>query len=172
MLDGIFVKQIKSIEELDDTLSHRVPQLLAGNPDVRLLIVDRYSQNFTQWPRRSRCRLYSIAFPFRFPLMEDDSAETYQRLGYVGHKLHALADEHQLIVIVTNQMTTTGGDEKVMIPALGDAWGHLPNVRIELKHNPDARTLKLTKSPVFVTKKNKCVDAANYCVTSGGIRDA
>ena len=41
-------------------------------------------------------------------MIEEDRSKTFHKLQKVGQHLHVLAAEHDLIVVITNQMTSRG----------------------------------------------------------------
>lgn len=92
-----------------------------------------------------------------------------------GQRLHCLASEYNVVMVVTNHVTTR---DSQLTPALGDTWGHTPNVRICVSLVPtEMRTRKITmvKTSGVIRHRGEdgsSVDSADFCVTSGGIRDA
>jgi len=99
-----------------------LPRLLDKLPRVRLVVVD------------------SVTFPFRHgadDVSGDDAAQASERsralLG-LGQQLTRVANERSIAVVVTNQVTTrVGTDNRArLVPALGDAWGHVAAHRVLL----------------------------------------
>jgi len=140
-------------------------EIFYGNLEIRLVIID------------------SLAFPFRYRMVDDStSSESYHGLYRIGQKLHTLAAEFDLVVVVTNHVTTQFSHDKAtsaLVPSLGDSWSHVPNVRIKLAQNFPAgqittRNLQVVKTCNVMchSKEDNAVDSANFCITSGGIRDA
>uniref|UniRef100_A0AC11BWN9 RAD51 paralog C n=1 Tax=Ovis aries TaxID=9940 RepID=A0AC11BWN9_SHEEP len=79
--------------------------------NVRLVIVD------------------GIAFPFRHDL--DDLSLRTRLLNGLAQQMISLANNHRLAVILTNQMTTKfDRNQALLVPALGESWGHAATIRI------------------------------------------
>ncbi|XP_020513814.1 DNA repair protein RAD51 homolog 3 [Labrus bergylta] len=124
-----------------------LPDFLAEHPRVRLLVID------------------SVAFPFR-----QHFGELWQKtrlLNGLAQNLIAMATSHSLAVVLTNQMTTRlQGSRSQLVPALGENWGHGPNIRI-LFHWAGTRRL------AAIFKSSGHMDCAvQYQITSEGFRDA
>ena len=118
LLDGILYRRIETIEELNKCLDELARQILPNEPNVRLLVVD------------------SIAYLFRYPISENEP-NTKSMLHSIAQKLNYLAYTWNLVVIVTNQMTTKlaqQGDGEEIIPALGEAWSHACSTNLRLNH--------------------------------------
>ncbi|CAM9193877.1 unnamed protein product [Lampetra fluviatilis] len=96
-------------------LAHLLPDFLQRHPGVRLVVVD------------------SVAFPFRHGF--DDLSLRTRLLSGLAQQLIALACTHHLAVVLTNQMTTrvSGQGESVLVPALGESWGHAATHRLVLR---------------------------------------
>ncbi|KAI9143174.1 RAD51-like protein c-like protein [Paraphysoderma sedebokerense] len=126
--------------------------VLKDLPDVRIIVVD------------------SIAAPFR---NFSDMALRTRLLNTVSQLLMKVAEQFELAVLLTNQMTTkvnrgggTGGDnESHVVPALGESWGHASTNRVILYYKDDVRHAYLFKSP------NLQACTVRYQITSDGIRD-
>ncbi|XP_063809969.1 DNA repair protein RAD51 homolog 3 isoform X2 [Pseudophryne corroboree] len=105
-----------------------LPDLLAQHPKIKLVIID------------------SIAFPFRHDF-EDLSLRT-RLLNTLAQQLISIAYCHKLAVILTNQMTTRiGPSEAILVPALGESWGHAASTRVILHWESMKRFATLYKSP-------------------------
>lgn len=158
LMDGILFKRVHSIEELIKCLDELVMNVLSRRPDVKLLIID------------------SIAFHFRFPMLDGQPPNINATLHGISQKLHAIAHNWKMAVILTNQMTTkvvdptNGGDmacDGDLIPALGESWSHACPTSIHLKYSEQSRRkLVIVKSPSI-----QCGEA-NFVITGDGIRDA
>jgi len=157
MMAGVFYKRVRSSSELEEILSNDVEEFLRQHLDVRLVIVD------------------SLAFPFRYDLVDEvTTSQASHALQRVGQRLHFLAADYNLVVVVINHVTSRDGQ---LVPALGDTWAHTPNVRISLSLIPTAlKTRKITmiktSGVLRYNDDGSSVDSAEFCVTSGGIRDA
>ncbi|KAM4795900.1 DNA repair protein RAD51 homolog 3 [Rhinophrynus dorsalis] len=126
---------------------HLLPDVLAQHPKVKLIIID------------------SIAFPFRHDF-EDLSLRT-RLLNGLAQKMISIAINHKLAVILTNQMTTRiGPNQSMLVPALGESWGHAATVRLILHWGSTQRFALLAKSPIQMTA------TVPYEITHQGFRDA
>ncbi len=126
---------------------------LAVKENIKLVIVD------------------SIASHFRSDYIGSDKlTERQQRIMQHASSLTNLAYVHELAVVVTNQMvqkinTVSGGSQSK--PALGEAWSHRPQTRLELRKSPGlARIARLTDSP------RRAEGEEIFYITERGIRDS
>ncbi|XP_073091473.1 DNA repair protein RAD51 homolog 3 isoform X3 [Manis javanica] len=88
-----------------------LPDFLSEHSKVRLVVVD------------------SIAFPFRHDL--DDLSLRTRLLNGFAQQMISLANNHRLAVVLTNQMTTKIDRNKaLLVPALGESWGHATTIRL------------------------------------------
>ncbi|XP_078740899.1 DNA repair protein RAD51 homolog 3-like, partial [Lampetra fluviatilis] len=128
-------------------LAHLLPDFLQRHPGVRLVVVD------------------SVAFPFRHGF--DDLSLRTRLLSGLAQQLIALACTHHLAVVLTNQMTTrvSGQGESVLVPALGESWGHAATHRLVLRWEGRTRVATVFKSP------SHREDSACFAVTPDGVRD-
>ncbi|XP_029467321.1 DNA repair protein RAD51 homolog 3 isoform X1 [Rhinatrema bivittatum] len=107
---------------------HLLPDFLLQHPEVRLVVID------------------SIAFPFRHGF--DDLSLRTRLLNGLAQQLISLANGHKLAVIMTNQMTTRiGQSQSMLVPALGESWGHAATIRLILHWQCQQRFATLYKSP-------------------------
>uniref|UniRef100_F6XLK2 DNA repair protein RAD51 homolog 3 n=2 Tax=Ornithorhynchus anatinus TaxID=9258 RepID=F6XLK2_ORNAN len=119
---------------------------LSEHSKVRLVVVD------------------GIAFPFRHDF--DDLSLRTRLLNGLAQQLISLANDHKLAVILTNQMTTKiDQNQSILVPALGDSWGHAATIRIILHWDRKQRLATLCKSP---SQKESTV---SYQITCQGFRD-
>ena len=125
---------------------------IAAEKNIKLVIVD------------------SIASHFRSDYIgKAKIAERQQRIMLHASSLTNMAYVHDIAVVVTNQMVAkidnlTGGAQSQ--PALGEAWSHRPQTRIELRKSPgQARVARLTDSP------RRPEGEEVFYITSKGIRD-
>ncbi|XP_028825186.1 DNA repair protein RAD51 homolog 3-like [Denticeps clupeoides] len=107
--------------------SYLLPSFLSEHPEVRLIVID------------------SIAYPFRRDF-EDFSHRT-RLLNALAQHLNQLATQHNVAIVLTNQMTTKvwNGQSK-MVPALGESWGHAAAQRLILYWEGARRLAVLSKS--------------------------
>ncbi len=110
----------------------------------------------------------SIASHFRSEYIgKEKLAERQQRIMLHASSLTNLAYVYDITVVVTNQMVArvdnvTGGTR----PALGEAWSHRPQTRLELRKSPAmARIARLTDSP------RRPEGEEVFYITGKGIRD-
>uniref|UniRef100_A0A2K5J018 DNA repair protein RAD51 homolog 3 n=2 Tax=Colobus angolensis palliatus TaxID=336983 RepID=A0A2K5J018_COLAP len=105
-----------------------LPDFLSEHSKVRLVIVD------------------GIAFPFRHDL--DDLSLRTRLLNGLAQQMISLANNHRLAVILTNQMTTKiDKNQALLVPALGESWGHAATIRLIFHWNRKQRLATLYKSP-------------------------
>nr|XP_054112059.1 DNA repair protein RAD51 homolog 3-like isoform X4 [Callithrix jacchus] len=78
----------------------------------------------------------------------------------------SLANNHRLAVILTNQMTTKiDKNQALLIPALGESWGHAATIRLIFHWDRKQRLATLYKSP---SQKESTV---LFQITPQGFRD-
>ncbi|XP_047443374.1 DNA repair protein RAD51 homolog 3 isoform X2 [Mugil cephalus] len=146
VLSNIFLVRCRDYEELLSELL-LLPDFLSQHPRVRLLVID------------------SVAFPFR--LLFDELSLRTRLLNRLALQLNAMATSHHVAVVITNQMTTRlrGGGQSQLVPALGDGWGHAPNIRLLLRWEGSRRLAAILKSPSHTEA------TVQYQITSDGFRD-
>ena len=113
-----------------------LPALLKKHPSTKLIVLD------------------SVAFHFRHDF--ENMAKRARLLNAHAQKLNMIASEHELAVVVTNQMTTRlqsvgGKTESYLVPALGESWSHAITTRI---------VLSVLDESVDLTKKRKAADGS------------
>ncbi|XP_008569491.1 PREDICTED: DNA repair protein RAD51 homolog 3 isoform X1 [Galeopterus variegatus] len=124
-----------------------LPDFLSEHSKVRLVIVD------------------GIAFPFRHDL--DDLSLRTRLLNGLAQQMISLANNHRLAVILTNQMTTKiDRNQALLVPALGESWGHAATIRLIFHWEGKQRLATLCKSP---SQKESTVP---FQITPQGFRDA
>lgn len=124
-----------------------LPDFLSEHLKVRLVIVD------------------GIAFPFRHDL--DDLPLRTRLLNGLAQQMISLANNHRLAVILTNQMTTKiDKNQALLVPALGESWGHAATIRLIFHWDQKQRLATLYKSP---SQKESTV---LFQITPQGFRDA
>nr|XP_045014554.1 DNA repair protein RAD51 homolog 3 isoform X2 [Jaculus jaculus] len=124
-----------------------LPDFLSDHSKVRLVIVD------------------GIAFPFRHDL--DDLSLRTRLLNGLAQQMISLANNHRLAVILTNQMTTKiDKNQALLVPALGESWGHAATIRLIFHWEQKQRLATLYKSP---SQKESTV---LFQITPQGFRDA
>ncbi|XP_036694056.1 DNA repair protein RAD51 homolog 3 [Balaenoptera musculus] len=124
-----------------------LPDFLSEHSKVRLVIVD------------------GIAFPFRHDL--DDLSLRTRLLNGLAQQMISLANNHRLAVILTNQMTTKiDKNQALLVPALGESWGHAATIRLIFHWDQKQRLATLYKSP---SQKDATV---LFQITPQGFRDA
>ncbi|XP_075706526.1 DNA repair protein RAD51 homolog 3 isoform X5 [Rhinoderma darwinii] len=106
----------------------------------------------------------SIAFPFRHSF--DDLSLRTRLLNTLAQQLINIANQHKLAVVLTNQMTTRiGSSESLLVPALGESWGHAATNRIILHWERLQRFAALYKTP------NQKDITVPFQITHKGFRD-
>ena len=127
---------------------HSLPALLSrlSARPVRLIVID------------------SVAFHFRYDFA--DMALRTRLLNSMAQSLAAIAQAHQIAVVIINQMTTKvggasslGGEDKAFVPALGESWGHACASRLVLYWEGAVRNAFLYKSAT------RSESVAQYAVT-------
>ena len=92
MMDGILYRRIDSIEHLIDTVveSDDIHNLIKRFSDIRLIVLD------------------SIAFHFRYSLLStiEQTSSNIGKLHRIAQALNYIAYKFNIVVIITNQMTT------------------------------------------------------------------
>ena len=92
MMEGIFYRRIDSLEHLMNTIveSDDLHNLLKRFSDIRLVILD------------------SIAFHFRYSLLGSygNTSSNIGKLHRLAQALNSIAYTFNVVVIITNQMTT------------------------------------------------------------------
>ncbi|XP_053425091.1 DNA repair protein RAD51 homolog 3 isoform X1 [Nycticebus coucang] len=124
-----------------------LPDFLSEHSKVRLVIVD------------------GIAFPFRHDI--DDLSLRTRLLNGLAQQMISLANNYKLAVILTNQMTTKiDKNQALLVPALGESWGHAATIRLIFHWDQKQRLATLYKSP---SQKESTV---LFQITPQGFRDA
>ncbi|XP_067113616.1 DNA repair protein RAD51 homolog 3 [Osmerus mordax] len=145
VLSNLFVFRCHDyVELLAET--YLLPDFLARHPEIRLVVID------------------SIALPFRQDF--DDLSQRTRLLGGLALQAFRMAINHNVAVVLTNQMTTKiwSGQAK-LIPALGESWGHAASQRLILRWEGTRRLASLCKSP------SQMEATVPYQITAEGFRD-
>ncbi|XP_005986848.1 DNA repair protein RAD51 homolog 3 [Latimeria chalumnae] len=126
--------------------AHLLPDFLSAHPKVRVVVID------------------SIAFPFRHDF--DDLSLRTRLLNGLAQQLISTANDYKVAVVLTNQMTTRiGQNQSMLVPALGESWGHAATIRLILHWEGKNRMASLYKSP---SQKEATIP---YQITFQGFRD-
>eukprot|EP00850_Spirogloea_muscicola_P016020 SM000127S26636 [mRNA] locus=s127:144054:146389:- [translate_table: standard] len=134
-----YVEQLGLINALHDFLTEHVK--------VKLVVID------------------SVTFHFRQDF--DDMAQRSRLLSGMAQKLMAISDQHDLAVVLINQVTTkVNGEKSKLVPALGESWSHACTNRIILYWADGKRFAHIYKSPSLRAA------TAQFAVSADGIRDA
>jgi len=154
VLRGLHVCRAYDATELYATLKN-LKSFLQARPKVRVVVVD------------------SIAFSFRHELLEN-MAQRARVLADIAAILRGYGADHNLVVVVTNHMTTRfdrGREEGGWLaPALGETWAHQPSTQLRLEKLPGQEGLSratLTKSVEQASGRN-CL----FRIEEAGLRDA
>ncbi|KAH9492193.1 DNA repair protein rad51c [Bulinus truncatus] len=129
---------------------HLLPSFLSQHQKVKLVIVD------------------SIACPFRQEF-SDMSLRT-KLLSMLAQSFSKMASQKSIAVVLINQMSTKipslpGSYSAHLIPALGESWAHVSNIKLLLNWEINQRKAMLYKSP------NNPELECFFQITAGGIRD-
>lgn len=137
ILSNVHVYRITSQLDLL-ALLNLLEEYIMDDPTIKLVIID------------------SIAFPFR---NSTDMAHRSRTLHTMAQILRKIASLYGVCVLITNQMTTkiiqkvTGESSSIMIPALGESWGHACMHRIVLLWKNETRIAWLSKSSTRANKQ-------------------
>ncbi|XP_034534286.1 DNA repair protein RAD51 homolog 3 [Notolabrus celidotus] len=146
ILSNIFLVRCQDYVELLAEL-HLLPDFLCEHPRVRLLVID------------------SVAFPFRQHFGE--LSQRTRLLNGLTQQLITMATSQNMAVVLTNHMTTRlQGGRSQLVPALGESWGHAPNIRLLLHWTGPRRLAAIFKSSDHMDS------IVQYHITSEGFRDA
>ncbi|CAI7867817.1 unnamed protein product [Closterium sp. NIES-54] len=105
----------------------------------------------------------SVTFHFRHGFT--DMGLRSRLLASIARELLAIADEHNVAVVLVNQVTTkVDGEVSRLVPALGESWAHACTNRVILFWSGGQRFAHLFKSPYLRA------DTAPFTVTSEGVR--
>jgi len=124
-----------------------LPSILYQYSSIKLIIID------------------SVTFHFRHDFT-DMSLRT-RLLNTMAQNLTSIAEQFNLAVVLMNQMTTKVNDkenESLLVPALGESWGHSCTNRVILYWKEGQRYAHLSKSP------DRKSDIIPFTVTEHGIR--
>ncbi|XP_012868650.1 PREDICTED: DNA repair protein RAD51 homolog 3 isoform X2 [Dipodomys ordii] len=112
-----------------------LPDFLSDHSKVRLVIVD------------------GIAFPFRHDL--DDLSLRTRLLNGLAQQMISLANNYRLAVILTNQMTTKiDKNQALLVPALGESWGHAATIRLIFHWDQKQRLLIFNQCWILSSAEN------------------
>jgi len=132
------------IEEI--ALLNILPRIIREHGSIKLIVID------------------SIAFHFRHGI---DMGTRSRLLQNIAHSLIDIAETYHVAVVLINQVTTRlkpiGG--AVLIPALGESWGHACSLRVMLYWQQNMRYAHLMKSPTNAST------TVTFAITPAGIRD-
>eukprot|EP00047_Mylnosiga_fluctuans_P019109 m.78774 g.78774 ORF g.78774 m.78774 type:complete len:353 (+) comp7981_c0_seq4:114-1172(+) len=147
ILSRIHVFRVHTYQE-QIALCYMLEQFCVDHPRVRLVVID------------------SVAFHFRQDFA--NMALRTRLLHGMAQTLTQLARQHNLAVVLMNQMTTKIGTESrrtQLVPALGESWGHACTIRVVFSWQQSQRCATLFKSP---SAREQTI---NYDITSAGVRD-
>lgn len=139
ILEHIYYYRVHDyIEQI--ALIHQLPNIVQNDPLVKLVIID------------------SIAFHFRHDF-ENMSLRT-RLLNGMAQNLLQLANDNKLAVVLINQVTTKVDEFKpsMLVPALGESWGHTVPYRVMLFWENGVRYAHLYKSP----QQQACTGKIHY----------
>mmetsp|Transcript_145842 Transcript_145842/g.406216 ORF Transcript_145842/g.406216 Transcript_145842/m.406216 type:complete len:368 (+) Transcript_145842:82-1185(+) len=133
---------------------------LKSRPRVRVIVLD------------------SIAFCFRHEFADNIPQRT-RVLTDIASTLRRYGAEHNLVVVVTNHMTTKfdrgAGDTGTgwLAPALGDTWAHQPSTQLRLERLPQGSALQQRLNRATLTKsvEQAAGRSCTFRITEGGLRD-
>jgi RAD51-like protein 2 len=131
---------------------------LQAHPRVRVLVVD------------------SIAFCFRHEFA-DDAVQRARVLTDIAATLRRYGTNHNLVVVVTNHMTTRFDRNKEngagwLAPALGETWAHQPSTQLRLERlASSAGSLPVGRATLTKSMEQAVGRSCLFNITEVGIRD-
>jgi len=162
-LRSLFVCRPYDAAELYATVKN-MGSFLQRHPRVRVLVLD------------------SIAFCFRHELTED-AGQRVRVLTDIAATLRNYAAERNLVVVVTNHMTTRfdrtsgnlGADDELawLAPALGETWAHQPTTQMRLDRSNLSSAMGQSTGRATLTKSIEKATGRTclYQITEVGLRD-
>lgn len=127
----------------------QLKQLLTPEKNVKLIIVD------------------SLAHPIR-SLIDGDNLTRHKYTVRIVTILRQLASQYNFAAVVVNHMIAkveSSKNEAYCAPALGDTFGHMSNLRIQLSWRLNKREIRVLKS------SNLRESSTFFQITDDGIRD-
>jgi len=121
--DSVITTKIETVHMLWDLLNQKVKTLLETRP-IKLIVID------------------SIAAIFRYEFTKEDSIQKANELVKHAHQLKLISDHFNIPILVINQVSDLFYDrlgpeafenQRIVIPALGLAWGNCVHTRIVLR---------------------------------------
>jgi len=146
ILQNIYYYRIHDyIEQI--ALVHQLPSILKADSSIKLIILD------------------SVTFHFRHDF--ENMSQRTRLLNGMAQQLLQLASSQNVAVVLINQVTTKVDSFKpsMLVPALGESWGHTVPYRVVLYWDDGIRYAHLHKSPSHQTS------TVPYQITKDGIRD-
>ncbi|CAI5938016.1 unnamed protein product [Closterium sp. NIES-64] len=141
-----------------------LPHLLALHPKVHAVLawVSQGRSAVGRWHVKLVV-IDSVTFHFRHGFT--DMGLRSRLLASMARELLAIADEHNVAVVLVNQVTTkVEGEVSRLVPALGESWAHACTNRVILFWSGGQRFAHLFKSPYLRA------GTAPFTVTSEGVR--
>eukprot|EP01098_Paradermamoeba_levis_P012104 TRINITY_DN5230_c0_g1_i3.p1 TRINITY_DN5230_c0_g1~~TRINITY_DN5230_c0_g1_i3.p1 ORF type:complete len:262 (+),score=83.24 TRINITY_DN5230_c0_g1_i3:485-1270(+) len=117
---GIFVENCLEVEQLWQIITSKLPIFFNKNKKLRLVVID------------------SIAALFRADFAFEEAHEKSKVLWKIASQLKFLADVHNAIIVVTNQVSDNldsiqnsfSKERQKKIPCLGLSWSNCVNLRV------------------------------------------
>ncbi|CAF1448021.1 unnamed protein product [Adineta steineri] len=128
---------------------HQIKQIMTPERNVKLIILD------------------SLAHPIR-SIIDGDHLTRHKYTVRIVTMLQKLALDYNCAVVVVNHMIAKVGspkNEAYCAPALGDAFGHMSQLRIQLSWKMNKREVRVLKSPHLPEL------STFFRITDEGIRD-
>ncbi|KAG7384479.1 DNA repair protein xrcc3 [Phytophthora boehmeriae] len=150
-LDGIFVEQLYTVDDLMDLLQARLPTLLAEQ-NTKLVVLD------------------SVAAVFRLESTSSikEASERSRTMFHMANCMRILSAQYGVVFVLTNQVTGDFDPRSTtsnrLRPALGLSWSHCINQRLMITRVQDTtRRLDVLFSPHLAAA------GASFQVTSDGL---
>ncbi|KAG7389161.1 DNA repair protein xrcc3 [Phytophthora pseudosyringae] len=155
-LDGIFVEQLYTVDDLLDLVQARLPALLAEQ-NTKLVVLDSVAAVFRLEPTSS----------------VKEAAERSRTMFHMANCMRILSDQYGVVFVVTNQVTgdfdpRSAASGNGLRPALGLSWSHCINQRLMITRRQDSARRRLD----VVFSPHLRAETCAFQVTSEGVRPA
>eukprot|EP00933_Yihiella_yeosuensis_P039618 TRINITY_DN33701_c0_g1_i1.p1 TRINITY_DN33701_c0_g1~~TRINITY_DN33701_c0_g1_i1.p1 ORF type:complete len:400 (+),score=59.71 TRINITY_DN33701_c0_g1_i1:88-1287(+) len=163
ILRGLHVCRAYDATELYATVK-QLGNFLKSHPRVRTIVVD------------------SVAFSFRHEYM-DNTSQRARVLVDIATTLRRYGADHNLVIVVTNHMTTRfdrGSREDGngwLAPALGETWAHQPSTQLRLEKTSGTFAQGhwlpggISRATLTKSVEQAAGISCAYCIGTAGLRD-
>ncbi|CAM6029730.1 unnamed protein product, partial [Sphagnum balticum] len=160
-MDNDLIQQL----DIDTYLSH-IYLLRVHDPTEQLAVINNLPNLLKEHNQVKLIVIDSITFNFRQDF--EDMAGRTRLLAEMGQKLGKIAEEHDLAIVLTNQVTMKPSNNEIsrIVPALGESWSHACTNRVMMYWIDTQRYAHVVKSPSLQAA------TAAYDINEGGICSA